>query len=251
MAFLAGETFHEAAGAHFLWPFVATAAGFTGFAAFFRAIAFDPTGGRLLMDAGLAGMAFCGTALAIASSAHAFFSWVECGMALMILARPVGRTQFLAGRFAGVALLLGAYFALVGGALALMAIFLPGGSGGEVGAACAAQFLKCGVLAAATHFAAALVRSALAAAGIGAAFLAAGQLVHFAGDFWRSCGSPAAGWLAWGLGACIPDLHLYDLAGRAAAHGTAWALGGLAVYSAVYVAAFGGLAARAFRRCEL
>src|SRR5215208_802106 len=87
-------------------------------ARWFRDFNFGAPELKFLADCGFGAMAFFGAALTIAATAQLFFSEIENRTALTLLAKPVWRTEFVVGKFLGVAALVAIFCALLTGLLA-------------------------------------------------------------------------------------------------------------------------------------
>src|SRR5262249_35859574 len=73
---------------------------------------------KFLADCGFGAMAFFGAALTLTATAQLFFSEIENRTALTLLAKPVWRTEFIAGKFLGVAAVAAVFCAVLSGLLA-------------------------------------------------------------------------------------------------------------------------------------
>lgn len=201
---------------------------------------------RFIADFGLGAIGAAGTVLATFGLAHLLFRDLEGGLAALVLARRVGRGEYLAGKLGGVAALL----ALFTAALALLLAALLAWRAGQLGVermsaaaflqACAFTWLKLTLSAAMTLLICSYAGSALFAGGAGLLLTAVAHLRVFA---------PADGWLAWLR--LWPNFGLFEaeplLAGRAPG---LTGLLGLGAYWAVCMLLFTGLSAYVFRRRE-
>jgi len=246
----------------------ALAAALAGGAWLLRDLNFGAPELRFLIDAGLGAEAVFGAMLAVVVTTRQFFAALDRGSAQLVLARPVRRAEYVAGHLGGVLLLLLGFCLLLTLWLAALlwwretglsradpGAFAKGQRVPYAGLAWAglAQWLRLAVLAAVTLFLASQARNGLFAMLAGFGALIAGQLQHLARDCFGAAASP---WLrcgAWLLGAVVPDLHRFDLADQVTAGGSvAFAqIASLAGGAAVYVAAFGILAACCFQRRDL
>ena len=257
-ALLAGHTLREAWRQRAPAWLAALAAAFAGGAWLLRDVNFGASELKFLLDAGFAAQAFFGAVLAIVATAQPFFAALDRGSIQMVLARPVRRGEFIAGHLGGVLLLLLGFCAVVTTVLATLlwwreaallradpGAFAAGRHVPYAGLAWAglAQWLRLGVLAAITMLVASYARSALFTILTAFGAWVAGQLQHLA---------PARPG-AWLLGVIVPDLHRFDLTDQISAGGAVPAaqIAGLAAGAAVYVAAFGVLAACCFQHRDL
>ena len=267
-ALIAASTLRESLRQRTPALLAALAAALAGGAWLLRDFNFGASELRFLLDAGLGAEALFGALLAVVVTAHRFFSALDRGTAQLVLARPVRRAEYIAGHLGGVlVLLLGFCLLLTVWMAALLwwretglmradpGAFAQGRRVPYAGLAWAglAQWLRLSVLAAVTLFFASYARSGLFATLAGFGAFVACQAKHLACDHFGAAASPWARGGAWLLGALVPDLHRFDLADQVAA-GESIAPGqiaGLAAGAAIYVAAFGILAACCFQRREL
>lgn len=89
-----------------------------GSASFFRRFDFGPSELRFITNFGMGGLEFFGAILAIVATSQLFFSEIENRTALTLLAKPVRRWSFIAGKLLGVMLLMLVFVALLATALA-------------------------------------------------------------------------------------------------------------------------------------
>src|SRR3954469_4467428 len=68
---------------------------------------------KFIADFGYGAMAFFGAALTIAATAQLFFSEIDNRTALTLLAKPVWRSEFILGKFLGIAALVGMFCVLL------------------------------------------------------------------------------------------------------------------------------------------
>lgn len=201
---------------------------------------------KFIGDFGLGVVGFFGTLLAALATAHLFFAEIDSRAAQCVLIRPVRRWEYLAGKFAGVtvmlALFVAAWSAILAGVLAVrgtqlgvafmpLPVFLQ---------ACAVQWLKITLVAAMTLLVCSYAGSALFASCTGLLLALVAHLRGMAGD---------GGWVALRV---WPNLGLFDAesllaSGHPAA--AAWLLS-LAGYWAAYLLLFVALAAHVFKYRE-
>lgn len=268
VGWIAENTLREAARQRLLLPLVVTTAAFSGGALFLHHRSFGLPEPRFLLDVGFGSLAFFGSVLAIAATVQAFFSEIERRTVLTVLAKPVLRAEFILGKLGGVLLLLLAFCAAGSAVLAALLWWRQGATvaaqagafAGGVRVSCAAvmaagmvQWLRLGVLAAVTLLVASYARTGLFALGTGFLALVVCNLQNLACQSYRLADSP---WVRGGArlaGGILPDFELYDTVGRVTSGGalSAGYLGGITLYSLVYVGVFAGLAAACFRHREL
>lgn len=204
---------------------------------------------RALLDFGLAFIELMALAGALYASSTVFLREMETKTIYLILTRPVGRLEFLLGRFAGILLSVAASMAAMA-AIHLSVLLLKGWHWSwAYPAALLCSFLKVAVTAALAVFLALFSSSVLTGLSITLIFWALG---HFLPEIrfmsaWGS-GFHAAGLLS-ALSYLIPDLSLLNfrdrLAAAAAGPEASWLLrlGYAAGYSAVWLG-LGGLLLR-------
>jgi len=251
---IAGNTFTEALRQRFaaLLALLGAALAASGF--LLRTFNFGNSELRFLADFGFGAMFLFGSLLAVLVPAQLFFSEMDNRTALPLLARPVRRWEFIAGKFAGAWTLLGAFTAVLGAVLGALlrarAWELAGDaagngapepffSAGGLAVFLLLQWLRLGVVAALTLLVCSFARSFLYAAAVSLLAVVACQM--------RGIGQTAfdraqtAPWLrAVGDGLrVIPDLQVFDLGGALVLEPTGAAPATLSAfaYGALYVPA--------------
>jgi ABC-type transport system involved in multi-copper enzyme maturation permease subunit len=235
-----------------------------------KAIDFGNQELKFLADLGFGVMLLLGSVLAVVLPAQLLYAELDNRTALTILAKPVGRAEFLLGKFLGawavlavfavaVAALLGVILALrepeVAARAARLDLAPPELSLGGLAAHALLQVLRLGVVAAMTLLVGALSRSFLFTVVVGAMAVLAGQLVWVAQE---ALGRPDQGALLtvalWVSTRFFPNLQSFNL-GEALvlAPGTveAGTVPALLVSGATYLALLLLLAWLAFRRREI
>ena len=224
---IAANTFTEAARQRFFAFLVLLGAGMACAGMFLRAFNFGNSELKFVADFGFGGMFLFGAILGIVMPAQMFFSELDNRTALPLLARPVRRWEFLAGKFLGVWVLLGVFVGLLGSVLGVMLRVRAGELAvvaEEVGREapffsewglvvfCLLQWLRIGVVSAVALLVCSFARSFLYAVVVSALAVLVCQLrgmgqVAFARE-------DAAEWVrvvAGGVGNAIPDLQVFDL----------------------------------------
>lgn len=233
-----------------------------------RAFDFGSSESRFLMDAGFGVQWVFGAILAVVATTQLFYSELERRTALMVLARPVRRIEFIVGKLGGVLLLLLGFCGLMTGLLVTLLWWhgagLPdpgqgamlrgrGAFFGDVAWSGLVLWLRTGVLAAMTMFVASYARSGLFTVMTGFVLLVICQLQHLARECLWLMESPWAKGLVHLIQLLIPDLELLNLSDRVVA-GEALpggVVGCTIAYGLAYVGVFGMLAAYCFQRREL
>jgi ABC-type Na+ efflux pump permease subunit len=267
-ALIAGHTWREALHQRLPHLLAVLAAALVAGALGLRDFNFGAPELKFLMDAGFGAQTFFGAILAIVATAQLFFADIERRTVLMVLARPVRRTEFIFGKLGGVLLLLLGFCALLTVLLlgllwwretALMRTypdaFVHGRQVPYAGVAWCGlvQWLRLGLLAALTLLVASYARSSLFAVLTGFFVLVICQLQHLARDWYGVAGSPWTRGGAWFLGIVFPDFHLFDVADKVADGGTlaGGLVAGLAAYTLGYIGVLGLLASYCFHHREL
>lgn len=202
------------------------AAAVVALAAALRSMDFGDSELKFIADLGFGALFFFGSLLAVVLPVHLFFSEIENRTALTLLARPLRRGEFLAGKLLGVWALLAALVVAVLGVTFVMLATRHAelaGAALEEGRAAPAfspagvalfallQAVRLGVVAALTLFTCAYARTALFAYGAGLGWLAAGQTVWLARE-WLSSGAGGALRRASALLLrMVPDLQAFNL----------------------------------------
>jgi ABC-type transport system involved in multi-copper enzyme maturation permease subunit len=239
---------------------------------FFRQFDFGSGELKFIADFGLGAILLFGSILAVVATAQLFYSEIENRTALTILAKPVHRWEFLAGKFLGVFLLLAVFTALMAGILGIMLYWREsslmdrygdqfGGQrlvsyAGLAGFA-VLQWLKLGVLCAITLFVSSFSNTNLYSVVVSFFVMIICQLQYIARDSWENIGNPVIKGLVWGLSLLFPNFQMFNVgdvmlfphdATEQLSAGTPWMIGG---YGVVYIVVFVGLAVFAFRRREI
>jgi ABC-type Na+ efflux pump permease subunit len=232
---IARLTFLEAVRQRFFNFLVLLSLALIGSANFFRQFDFGPQELRFIADFGLGGITFFGSILAIVATAQLFFGEIENRTALTMLAKPVRRWSFIAGKLLGVALLM---LVFVGLLTALLGIFLWWRQGQYMNAWHAAklagtqqtefpdsmrvqfaglaldgllQWLKFSVLAATTMFVASFSNTNLYTVVVSFFIFVICQLQYIAHDAWAAVESPVLRPLIWMLEKVFPNFQLFAI----------------------------------------
>jgi ABC-type transport system involved in multi-copper enzyme maturation permease subunit len=229
---------------------------------------------KFIADFGFGALTFFGSLLAIVATAQLFFGEIENRTALTLLAKPVRRSEFMLGKFLGVWAVLLLFCALVGAALvgvlewrasalpvdatALLAVDhgpspAPVVNLGGVLWFVALQWLKFGVLAAATILIASYAQTNLFTMLVSFLVLAICHLQHLAHDAWTRAENVALRFGSGALAVLFPNFQLFNVGDRVAGGETLPVnlVGSIAAYGAVYVVALLGLAIFSFRHREV
>ncbi len=237
-------------------------------ARWFRDFNFGAPELKFLADCGFGAMAFFGSALTIAATAQLFFSEIENRTALTLLAKPVWRTEFVVGKFLGVAALAAVFCALLTAMLALVLAWregelmaelpenFPDGrivSYGLVAVAGLMQWLKLVVLAAFTLLVASFAQTQLFTVVTGFFVLVICHLQYLAQDAYARAGAWSGRVLGGLIASVFPNFQVFALADSlSAADAPPWAhVVRVAGYALGYVVVACGLAVFSFRQREI
>ncbi len=103
---IAGNTFLEAVRQKFFNALLIISIALVGSATFFQQFDFGTGELKFIVDFGFGALFFFGSILSIAATTQLFFSEIENRTALTILAKPIYKLEFLAGKFFGAHLLM-------------------------------------------------------------------------------------------------------------------------------------------------
>lgn len=252
---IAGLTLREALRQRLALGLALAAAGLIASVQGLRAFNFGTTELRFVLDLGFGAIGLLGVVLTIALTTVLFFNEIEQRTLHTVLARPIERGTFLAGKWCGVAALLGLYCAVL--TTALLALIAWRGDAGvralDVVAAGFLQAVKLGVLASLVLVLATICRTALLTVILSFLLLAICQLQPMLSEVAVRTALPVGQILATGVVACIPDFQAFDVtAVLASGEPLEWRrAGGLVVYGVGYVFAAWALATVIFSRREL
>lgn len=265
---IAGNTLLEAARQKLFHLLLTLALALVGGAQWFRDFNFGTPELKFLTDFGFGAMAFFGATLTITATAQLFFSEIENRTVLTLLAKPVGRADFVLGKFLGVAIVTGVFCALLTGLLAVVLwsresalmrdapeVFAAGRvlHYGAIGAAGLVQWSKLAVLGAFTLLVASFAQSQLYTVIAGFFVLVICHLQYLAQQTYAHAGSALGAAVASALSALFPNFQLFNLADDVGAGGMlAWGrVARVELYAAGYVVAACALAIYSFRKREI
>ena len=265
---IALNTLREAARQKLFAFLLLLALGLVLGARWFRDFNFGAPELKFLADCGFGAMAFFGAALTIAATAQLFFSEIENRPALTLLAKPVWRTEFVVGKFLGVAALAAAFCGLLTVLLAAVLWWREGQlmeefsenfaqgravSYGLLALAGFMQWLKLAVLAAFALLVASFAQTQLFTVVTGFFILVICHLQYLAQDAYARSGS----WLGQMVGGFIagifPNFQVFALADSLAAADAPPAahVARVAIYALGYIVVACGLAVFSFRQREI
>lgn len=222
---------------------------------------------KFIADLGLGTIAAFGTVLAVVMTAQLFFHEIEHHTVQTLLAKPVGRAEFILGKLLAVAVILGAFCGLLSVLLAgvlwlretsLLRECPEAITGGRLinyahlAAVGLLQWLKLLVLATLTLLVASYARTPLFTMVMGFAIFVICHLQHLAQAASARAGASAVGRVTAVVARVFPDFLLFHFADSAGAN-EAWPwdqLGRVALYGLGYASVAGALAVFCFRRRE-
>ena len=236
----------------------------------FRVLDFGHGELKFIADFGFGGMFLFGSVLAVVMTAQLFFSEMDNKTALTLLAKPLGRGEFLLGKFAGAWAVLGVFVAVLSVLLGVVLwareqeLLLLAEQSGKVPPAFSAtglaqfallQWLRLGVVASIVLAISAVARTFLYAVVVGALAVVAGQLQWIAQDaILKPSESPAYEAVLWLTSRLLPNLQQFNI-GDALVLSSAGVESGavlaVALAGAAYMAAYVFLGALLFKRREI
>lgn len=243
-------------------------AGMIAGALFLREFNFGSTELKFIADFGFGAITLFGTVLAVVATAQLFFSEIENRTAATLLAKPVWRTEFVLGKFLGIALVLLAFTVVTSAVLAAVlwireSVLLErvpeafaGGRlvhYGSLAAFAALQWLKFSLVAALTLVIAGFANTNLYSVILAFLVVLICHLQYLAHDSWRRLGAGLARAAALLIALLFPNFQVFNVGDRIAAGATleAQVFGSAAGYAALYIGVFLGLAVFIFRRREI
>ena len=224
---IAGTTFLEAVRQKFFNSLLLISIALVGSSTFFQQFDFGASELKFITDFGFGALFFFGSILSITATTQLFFNEIENRTALTLLAKPVHKLEFLAGKFLGAHLLMLCFTLVI--TLVLSAILywreslllqdLGGdlaGEGsliryGDVFLFGFLQWIKFGILAAITLFIASFSNTNLYTIVVSFFVLVICQLQYVARDAYSGM---EAGWerfLVFGLGLIFPNFQLFNI----------------------------------------
>ncbi len=269
LALIAGNTFLEAVRQKLFNLMLLLAVGLVASVQAFRAFNFGSSELKFIFDYGLGALVFFGSALTVTATAQLFFSEIESRTALTLLAKPVWRTEFIFGKLLGVWAVVGVFCALVTGLLigliayrehALMAanpeMFTGAGRPvpyGDIVIVGVLQWLKFGVLAAATLLIASFSNTNLYTVIVGFFVLVICHLQYIAVEAYAHLTSLPLRVLVATLSHVFPNFQVFNLAEQIGPDSGVDGLVALrvAAYALTYIFVLGGLAVYSFRQREI
>lgn len=268
---IAGMTFLEAVRQKFFSSLLLISLALVGSSSFFQQFDFGAGELKFIADFGFGALFFFGSILSIAATTQLFFSEMENRTALTLMAKPVYKLEFLAGKFLGVHLLMLCFTLVLTVVLSGILYWREAALIARVGEQFShegalirygdvfifgfLQWMKFGVLAAITLFVASFANSNLYTIVVSFFVLVICQLQYIARDAYLTMESGLERYLVQGIGLIFPNFQLFNV-GDQLVFDVANALPvsailQIAVYGLVYTVAFVLLAQLNFRRREI
>jgi ABC-type transport system involved in multi-copper enzyme maturation permease subunit len=208
--------------------------------------------GKIMSDVGLAAMVVFGLVVAVFVGSAMVRKEMDKGTILTILAKPIGRREYLFGKFLGLNLTLVAMLAVMGLLFLLMLFLAPGTFSLRFLAAFYMSFLELTLINAVVVFFSTCVSPILAAVFTLSAF-AVGHLSESIRDFGTMQGTAFQQNMSVAVYYLVPNLEVFNVR-AAVVHGdpvTAWHLVNATVYSVAWTGLLLLLAGAVFARKEL
>ncbi|MDQ8207252.1 ABC transporter permease subunit [Coraliomargarita sp. SDUM461003] len=268
---IAGTTFLEAVRQKFFNSLLIISIALVASSTFFQQFDFGTGELKFITDFGFGALFFFGSILSITATTQLFFNEIENRTALTMLAKPVYKLEFLAGKFLGAHLLMLSFSLVItlvlSGILywreaALLArlgedVLLDGPlvRYGDVFVFGFLQWIKFGILAAITLFVASFSNTNLYTIIVSFFVLIICQLQYIARDAYSGMEAGLERFLVMGLGLIFPNFQLFNI-GDQLVFDVEQALPlttvlRLAAYGLIYTCAFILLAQVNFRRREI
>jgi len=267
---IAGNTFLEAVRQKFFNSLLILSVALVGSSKFFQQFDFGTGELKFITDFGFGALFFFGSILAVTATTQLFFNEMENRTALTILAKPVHKLEFLAGKFLGSWLLMAVFVAVLtlvlSGILYWRETILMGRLGdefadgrlvhyGDILLFGVLQWIKFGIICATTLFVASFSHTNLYTMSVSFFVLVICQLQYIARDAYASMESGAGRYLVQGLGLIFPNFQLFNIGDQLVFNveqpfpmSTALQIAG---YGLVYIVVFILLAQLNFRRREI
>jgi ABC-type transport system involved in multi-copper enzyme maturation permease subunit len=258
---IAQNTLREAVRQKLFHFLLLLAVGLVLGAQYFREFNFGAPELKFIADLGFGATGLLGVVLTVTATAQLFFSELENRTVLTLLAKPVGRAEFVLGKFLGTAAVTALFCASL--TLLLAAVLwsrettllreypgaFPDGhiiSYGRLAVTGGLLWLKLAVLGALTLLVASYARTALFTMATGALIYLICHLQPFLQEAAARSGPGFARTLAGLLARVLPNFQLFNAGDVAGEY-----LSGIAVYALGYVSAACALAVFSFRRREI
>lgn len=223
---IAGNTFLEAVRQKFFNALLLISIALVVSSTFFQQFDFGAGELKFIVDFGFGALFFFGSILSITATAQLFFSEVENRTALTMLAKPIYKIEFLAGKFFGACMLMLVFTVAITLTLAgilywretaLMArlgdVFIQGRliRYEDLITFGLLQWIKFSILSAITLFIASFSNTNLYTIIVSFFVLIICQLQYIARDAYTSVENLLLQWLVWLLGLAFPNFQMFNV----------------------------------------
>lgn len=265
---IAANTFTEAVRQKVFYFLLLISVGLVASSFLFQEFNFGSDELKFIADFGVGATVLFGSILAITATAQLFFSEIENRTALTILAKPVFRSEFIFGKFCGVALVLLVFCVLMAGLMSFVLYAREGvlmaahpeqfGSGRrmhyeDIWLFALAQWSKFCVLIGITILIASFSNTNLFTAAVSFFALIICHLQYLARDAWSRFDVLVAEAGVWILGVAFPNFQMFSF-GDQVARGEAidpTRIALVCLYGLAYVIVLNALAVFSFRQREI
>lgn len=268
---IAGTTFLEAVRQKFFNSLLLISIALVGSSTFFQQFDFGAGELKFITDFGFGALFFFGSILSITATTQLFFNEIENRTALTMLAKPVYKLEFLAGKFLGAHMLMLCFTLVITLVLSGILHWRESVLSAQVAAQMGIegplirhsdvflfgflQWMKFGILAAITLFIASFANTNLYTIVVSFFMLVICQLQYIARDAYSGLESGFERFLVGGLGLIFPNFQLFNIGDQLVFDvETAFPLSAtirIALYGLVYTICFILLAQVNFRRREI
>jgi ABC-2 type transport system permease protein len=267
---IAGNTFLEAVRQKFFNSLLLISIALVVSSTFFQQFDFGTGELKFITDFGFGALFFFGSILSIAATTQLFFSEIENRTALTMLAKPIYKLEFLAGKFFGAHLLMLAFTTVITVVLAAILFwretalmehlgdeFLDGRliRYGDLFIFGLLQWMKFGIISAIALFIASFSNTNLYTVVVSFFVLIICQLQYIARDAYSSMEQGIGQWLVRVLGLIFPNFQIFNIGDQlvfqneqAFPSSVVWQIVG---YGVIYTTVFILLAQLNFRRREI
>lgn len=223
---IAGNTFLEAVRQKFFNSLLLISIALLASSTFFQQFDFGTSELKFITDFGFGALFFFGSILSVAATTQLFFNEMENRTALTMLAKPIHKLEFLAGKFFGAHLLMLCFTTVIALVLAGMLYWRETEMMGRLSEEFASgrmvnysdifvfgllQWMKFGVLTAITLFIASFSNTNLYTIVVSFFVLIICQLQYIARDAYSTMETGLGRWLVQFLGLVFPNFQLFNV----------------------------------------
>lgn len=223
---IAGNTFLEAVRQKFFNSLLLISIALLASSTFFQQFDFGTSELKFITDFGFGALFFFGSILSVAATTQLFFNEMENRTALTMLAKPIHKLEFLAGKFFGAHMLMLCFTAVITLVLAGMLYWRETEMMGRLSEEFASgrlvnysdifvfgllQWMKFGVLTAITLFIASFSNTNLYTIVVSFFVLIICQLQYIARDAYSTMEAGVGRWLVQFLGLIFPNFQLFNV----------------------------------------